>query len=77
MFGMLWRNATLDVAQRVHEAARYYERKYGLLAVVAWVNPAEISTLDGIVDGQAMVEGVRVMPSRLVARGHVLVGVEQ
>lgn len=71
--GLLWYDddKTLDLAQKVGRAAKYYQQKYGRRPNVCYVHPSQLAN-----DAQK-VDGVRVASLSTVLIHHFWMGEEE
>jgi len=66
---MLWYDDQGDIVERVIRAANYYEKKY-------LCRPNLCLIAHGEIPGELMVNGIRVISDRRVARKHLWIGYE-
>jgi hypothetical protein len=70
--GMLWFDNDLkaDLATKIAHAADYYQRKYGQMPSICFVNP---TMLNG---GSSREMGIEVRPNRQVLPNHLWMGLQ-
>ena len=68
--GMLWfdDNPKTDLQAKIHEAAVYYQKKYGVSPNLCFVHPSMIN------DNSVKSNGIDVQTSRLVLPHHLWLG---
>jgi len=71
VIGMLWfdNNSKIDLAAKIHQAAEYYQKKYGRRPNMCFVNPGTL----GVDEYKA--NGIQLRTSRTVMPNHFWLGV--
>ncbi|MEN4041776.1 MAG: hypothetical protein ROW39_05485 [Anaerolineaceae bacterium] len=71
--GMLWfdNDPKTDLSTKIHEAASYYQKKYGTKPDVCFIHPSMVA------QGKPHQNGIEVRTNRMVLPHHIWIGVRE